>query len=65
MKVAWWAEGLWPSQPDAQIEVKANSSVMLVEDPFALDDDEVLVENENFYWRLMGGRGMRRGLERR
>ncbi|MEE2785804.1 MAG: DUF72 domain-containing protein [Myxococcota bacterium] len=62
VKVAWWAEGLWPSQPDAQLEIKAASSVTIVEDPFSLDDDEALMESAGFYWRVMGGRGMRRGL---
>lgn len=59
-RIAWWAEGLWESQPEDRDAVCAAAGLTPVVDPLQLDDDEPLPGGDFFYWRLMGGHGMGR-----
>ncbi|MCA9528397.1 MAG: DUF72 domain-containing protein [Myxococcales bacterium] len=57
-QVAWWADGLWESQPEARDEVADAAGLIPVVDPLALDDDEPLPAGAQFYWRLLGRLGL-------
>ncbi len=59
--VAWWAEGLWEGQPDELMAVCEESKMLPVVDPLGLDDDEELPGGSDFYWRILGRRGLRGG----
>jgi uncharacterized protein YecE (DUF72 family) len=57
--VAWRAEGLWESQPDARDEVCGPTGLIPVVDPLALErDEEPIPEGDRIYWRMLGGTGM-------
>ncbi|MEE2758105.1 MAG: hypothetical protein VYA30_15715 [Myxococcota bacterium] len=60
-QAAWWAEGLWESQPEAFAEVADAAGLTPVFDPLGMDDIEELPRQINPYWRLMGRRGLRAG----
>lgn len=55
--VAWWADGLWESQPEDRDAVCAAAGLLPVADPLA-DDDEELPEGPTVYWRVRGRVGM-------
>lgn len=60
-RVAWWAEGLWEGQPDELMAVCDEANMLPVVDPLGLDDDEELPGGKEFYWRILGRRGLRGG----
>lgn len=62
LSINWWAEGLWESQPELTERICQQIGMVPVIDPLALDADEEAPMTPGFYWRIMGGRGMRRGL---
>ena len=60
LSLYWW-EGLWESQPELTGRI-CSATLTTVIDPLALDSPEEAPMTPDFYWRIMGGRGMRRGL---
>ncbi len=58
LKVCWAAEGLWDALSEEHQELCRAAGIVPVFDPLALDDDEELPEDDFFYWRLMGNRGL-------
>ena len=62
LSLYWWAEGLWESQPELTGRICSATGMTTVIDPLALDSEEEAPMTPDFYWRIMGGRGMRRGL---
>ena len=60
-KVAWWAEGLWEGQAELQGELCDALGLTPVADPMTIDDPSELPGGDDFYWRIMGRRGLRGG----
>lgn len=59
VELAWWADGLWESQPDDRDALCAEVGITPVVDPLGGDDeDEGPPEGERIYWRLMGRKGL-------
>lgn len=58
LRVAWWAEGLWESQPEDRDETCVAAGIHPAIDPLGLDDDEEPPEGGWVYWRLMGRKGL-------
>ncbi len=57
LTVAWWADGLWESQPEDRDAVCAAAGLLAVADPLA-DDEEDLPGGAQVYWRVRGRVGM-------
>ena len=55
---AWWAEGLWESDPESTDALCTETGLVRVVDPLGLDDDAEIPSGSVAYWRLMGRRGM-------
>lgn len=61
LTVAWWAEGLWESQPEDRDAVCAAAGIVPAVDPLGLDDEDEDAElpgGDVVYWRLMGRKGL-------
>ena len=58
IQCAWWAEGLWESDPESTDALCTETGLVRVVDPLGLDDDAELPSGSVAYWRLMGRRGM-------
>jgi len=56
--VAWWADGLWESQPDDRDALCAEVGMVPAIDPLSLDEGDAPPEGARIYWRLMGRKGL-------
>lgn len=56
--LAWWADGLWESQPEDRDALCAEAGLIPAVDPLGLDEDEAPPEGPHIYWRLMGRKGL-------
>jgi len=59
LRLAWWAEGLWEGLEEEWFTLCEELGVTPILDPLAMEDDPPL--EGDFYWRLMGRRGMSAG----
>lgn len=61
LAIAWWAEGLWESQPEDRAAVCEAAGIIPAVDPLGQDDEDeeaTLPEGDVIYWRLMGRKGL-------
>lgn len=56
--VAWWADGLWESQPEDRDALCAEADIVPAVDPLGLDEDEAPPDGQRIYWRLLGRKGL-------
>lgn len=58
LTIAWWADGLWESQPEDRDALCEKAGLLPAIDPLGLDEDEEPPPGPQIYWRLMGRKGL-------